>query len=199
MTASVRVIKVGGSLLDWPALATSFGRWLSLEPEAANVVVVGGGRAVDEVRAVDRARPLGDEAAHWAAIRAMSVTATQYCQALRDLYDGSLVRGLDELRTSDSAGVQVLDVERFLRADAQTDDALPCSWDVTSDSIAARVARRIDAAELVLLKSALPAAPESREALAHCGYVDQYFPQAAERLKVRCVNLRDGAFPQAAL
>lgn len=199
MTAPVRVIKVGGSLLDWPALATSFARWLAQESTAANVVVVGGGRAVDDVRALDCSRRLGPEAAHWLAIRAMRITAAEYAQALQDVCQPTLVHSLEELRTTCDAGVQVLDVERFLRADARADDALPCSWDVTSDSIAAHVARRIGADELVLLKSALPTAPGSRQALSENGYVDRYFPHAAEQLKVRCVNLRDAAFPQVAV
>ena len=70
---------------------------------------------------------------------------------------------------------------------------LPESWDVTSDSIAARLAEIIAADELVLLKSA-PAAPGLLHEIAAAGYVDNFFPQAAEGLmRVRFANLR-GAF-----
>ena len=193
MTLPSRVIKVGGSLLEWPPLATSFRRWLSLEPPAANVVVVGGGRIVDILRTIDRAQRLSPEISHWLAIRAMSLTAALFSEIL---CEATLVHTLEELGPSSAQGMHVFDVERFMREDAGGDDALRCTWDVTSDSIAARVAKQIDAAELVLLKSALPAEQASREALARSGYVDQCFPQAAQELNVRCVNLRQDEFPQ---
>jgi hypothetical protein len=53
--------------------------------------------------------------------------------------------------------------------------------------------------ELVLLKSALPPAGSSTLAeLATAGYVDAFFPQAANRLdQVRLINLRDDQFAEA--
>ena len=68
--------------------------------------------------------------------------------------------------------------------------ALPHSWDVTSDSIAAHLAGRLGAAELVLLKSALPGDGATPEELAATGFVDRHFPQVLGSYAVRIVNLR---------
>ena len=84
----------------------------------------------------------------------------------------------------------MLDVESTLRSlDATDDDPLPCNWEVTSDSIAARVARELESCELILFKSVYREATELG-ALAAQGIVDSYFPQAADRVPVRIVNLR---------
>jgi aspartokinase-like uncharacterized kinase len=78
----------------------------------------------------------------------------------------------------------------LLAAEAATKfTPLPHSWDVTSDSIAARVAAELQA-ELVLLKSTPPPS-DDLPAAAASGYVDPYFPTAAAGLQsVRFVNLR---------
>jgi hypothetical protein len=73
---------------------------------------------------------------------------------------------------------------------------VPCDWTVTSDSIAARVARALSA-ELVLLKSvSLPPGTGIARAV-HSQYVDRCFLRAAVGLhRIRCVNLRQPEFPE---
>jgi len=69
---------------------------------------------------------------------------------------------------------------------------LPTSWDVTSDSIAARLAVVLQADELVLLKSSSPAASLDFQQLAKSGYVDQQFASMKPELPaIRLVNFRD--------
>ncbi len=196
MSGPVRVIKLGGSLLDWPDLADMFCRWLAKQSPATNVVVAGGGAIVEALRQLDRAQAMPPETAHWLAIHAMSMTAALAAELLPD---ASLVHRANDLLTTGTAGVRVFDVADFMRDDAQRKDRLPYNWDVTSDSIAARVACRLEAHELVLLKSTLPADGATRKLLADQGFVDVHFPVAAASLPVRCVNLRHRAFPQAAL
>jgi aspartokinase-like uncharacterized kinase len=191
-----RVIKLGGSLLDWPELAASFAHWLAGQSPTTNVLVVGGGRPVDVLRGIDCSQGLTDDQAHWLAIRVMSLAASRVAEMLPD---AELTNSLDAACSPRARGLSILDVEPFLREDAARLDRLPASWDVTSDSIAARVAARIGAEELVLLKSTLPTGPVDQDALARSGYVDRYFPQAARSLRVRAVNLRDECFPQVAL
>ena len=67
--------------------------------------------------------------------------------------------------------------------------ALPASWEVTSDSIAAWLAEGLGAGELVLLKSSEPTLPTPSE-WATSGYVDAYFLEASANLPVvRAVSL----------
>src|SRR5262249_55539752 len=75
--------------------------------------------------------------------------------------------------------------------------ALPRSWTVTSDSIAARIAAHLCADSLILLKSASVLRGTAREAAARLGFVDLHFVQATEAIpSVSYLNLRD---PEAAL
>jgi aspartokinase-like uncharacterized kinase len=191
-----RVIKLGGSLLDWPELAPSFRRWLVAQSDALNIMIVGGGPIVDAVRLLDCRHRLAAVTAHWLSVRGMCLTA-QFVSGL--LPEATRVRGLDQLQLSAASGLQILEVERFLREDQASADALPCGWEVTSDSIAARIATHLKARELVLLKSTLPARAASRDGLAQCGLVDSYFARASCELMVRFVNLRNPAFRQIAL
>lgn len=183
----LRVIKLGGSLLDWPELAVRLRRWLANQPPAANVLIVGGGPLVEGLRSIDRAQRLSASAAHWLAIDAMSLTSRSLCEVLPE---ASLVDSLAAIDAGSVKQLLILDVAPTLRAEQGTDTALPESWDVTSDSIAAHVAHQLQAAELVLLKSSDAPEQGTAEALARAGHVDAYFPRVAAELTVRCVNLR---------
>ncbi len=208
--AAVRVIKLGGSLLDWPELAPGLRAWLAGQPRAANILVVGGGAIVEKLRELDRQHHFSPAAAHWLAIRAMSITAAIAAELLTKgtgvfssektpvPFVPALVSSIEALQLSPSTGLQILDAERFLRQDAGTAGALPCGWHVTSDSIAARLAIVLKARELVLLKSALPAGASSREHWSRSGFVDAHFAGASSGLAVRCVNLRMPGFPEVA-
>ena len=131
------VIKVGGSLLDWPELPGRLGVFLKELGERKVVLIAGGGAVVDVVRAMDRTHGLGEERSHWLAIRGMDLTAA----LLASILPGSrLVERLEELRPVwERCEVPVLSTRGLLeRMDAPGADPLPASWDVTSDSIAAR-------------------------------------------------------------
>jgi aspartokinase-like uncharacterized kinase len=90
---------------------------------------------------------------------------------------------------NDDSPVVVLDVEDALRSqDAGGGASLPCSWEVTSDSIAAWLAIQLGTEELVLFKSVSAKAADLEELSAN-GVVDGYFPEAAAGLVVRIINL----------
>jgi 5-(aminomethyl)-3-furanmethanol phosphate kinase len=187
-----RVIKLGGSLLDWPPWPARFRTWLSEQPPAANVLVVGGGKLADEVRQRDRTEQLDPITAHWLAIDAMAANMAVVRQLLPEAIPADRYEELPELL---EPGVLIAFCPRdFLRRIEPhlPGETLPHSWDVTSDSIAARLACLFNADELILLKSVSPPANcGSLAELADAGYLDRGFPAHAKRLpKVRLCNLR---------
>lgn len=194
--AASRVIKLGGSLLDWPEWPAALRRWRRNQPPMRDLLIVGGGAWADLIREADQRHGLGAEASHWLCLRLMSVTARLASQLLpeADFLETWPTEGLHgSLKVVDALPL-IEDAER--RA---TPRGLPHSWDVTSDSIAAWLAAGLGAAELVLLKSQLPPGANCRNA-AERGYVDRFFPIAAQDVPlVRCVDLRDAQLPEATL
>jgi aspartokinase-like uncharacterized kinase len=156
------ILKVGGSLYSWPGLKLALQEWLSVHGTV--LIVPGGGAAADAVRAWHQTHALTESTAHWAAL----ATLTAAKVFLEELVDGAAT---------------VLDAEDFCRHDDRRPNALPHSWAVTSDSIAARVAELTGAEKLVLWKSVnIPPGTPWREARAK-GWVDQEFPTVAQRLR----------------
>jgi aspartokinase-like uncharacterized kinase len=160
-------------------------------------VVPGGGAAADVVRRFDRDHGLGEETAHWLALRALALNA----HVLAALLPGAAVVETPEAaaRLWPQGGLPVLDGHAFARADDRRPGRLPHTWAVTSDSLAARVADVAAARGLVLLKSVtVPAGMDWAEA-ARRGFVDEPFPEVLARrataFEVAAVNLR--AWPPA--
>jgi aspartokinase-like uncharacterized kinase len=190
MTEAPVVVKVGGSLFDLPGLGGRLADWLGTLRRREVILVTGGGAAAEVVRTLDRIHQLGEETSHWLALRSLGLTA----RVLAALLPGSAVVGqLSECPPLWRAGdVPILDPFAFATDDEGRPGALPHRWDVTSDSLAARVALVVAARELVLLKSvAIPPGLDWNEA-GRCGYVDAYFPTAVRQgLAARAVNLRE--------
>lgn len=194
MSRRLRVIKLGGSLFDWPLLRERLPAWLAQQTAGTGVLVTGGGGMADALRACDRMHRFSSEFIHRMAVRTMSISA----QLARELLPtANLVSSLHEVRALAEDALCIFCVEDFMAQDRLRRDALPENWSVTSDSISARLASALEADELVLLKSALPPSAANLRDLAAHGYVDAFFPSAAAGLKVRCVNLRADGFPEA--
>lgn len=188
----LRVVKVGGSLFDLPDLATRLQYWLNVQPTARNILVPGGGKLVDELH-LDAVRDsLSEKESHWEAIRRMSLNAKWMSKHLLGFEcDSSLMYLTWAIGWANSSPI-VFSPEVWLRDQepVTVGTPLPESWDVTSDSIAARLAICTGADELVLLKSADPPSRDLQE-LADIGYVDKFLPKLAGELPPwRCVNLR---------
>lgn len=163
------VIKFGGSLLArgaWPGeLRAVLSRFTG-----PVTVVVGGGRIVDELRALDAVYPLPVATSHRLAIDAMGITARLVAEATH------LPLVVEPAATREAT---ILDVPAWL-AKGDRLAGLPEGWHVTSDSIAAFVAATLGA-RLVLAKS-VPPPPGELAAAAAAGWVDEFFPVAASGL-----------------
>jgi aspartokinase-like uncharacterized kinase len=200
MPVPVRVIKLGGSLFDLADLAARFDAWHQRQPAAADVLVCGGGKIVDTLADWDQLHGLGPTVSHWMCVRAMALNAAWLAAILPRAE--LCPRWTTALVAAADGRLAVLDPWQFVHEDDPrfSREPLPVSWDVTSDSISARLATLLEASELVLLKSELPAVACSRDEGSSSGYVDKFFAQAAHDLaRVRCVNLRDAAAPETEL
>lgn len=188
------VVKVGGSLYAWPDLAARLGDWLRpfFRQGTPLLLVPGGGPTADVVRQFDRDHGLGEETAHWLALRALALNA-HFLAAL--LPDTAVVETpKDAVRLWCRGRLPVLDGHAFARADESGPGRLPHTWSVTSDSLAARVADVAGARRLVLLKSVtVPEGLTWAEAVRY-GFVDEYFPDVLARrataFEVSAINLR---------
>ena len=193
MNGSVRVIKIGGSLLSFERLRPAMAQWLDRQKPATDVIVVGGGKLAEVIREMDALHQIGDQTGHWLCVTLMSVSAQLLSQIvprvrLIDSYE-TLVHSIE----ADEPQRIVFVTERFLREHEQTLPGPKCShdWLTTSDTIAARLAIAISADELVLAKSLSVPPDTTRQHAAQEGFVDARFPLVAGAMRVRWVNLRD--------
>jgi aspartokinase-like uncharacterized kinase len=183
------VIKIGGSLYEWADLAPRLRGFLDQLSNDQVLLVPGGGRMVDVVRELDRQHTLGEATCDDLALRALSVSA-HFLRAL--LGEAVVVELLVECRGAWERGdLPILDGYSLLVAASERETGLPRSWDVTSDSIAAYVARRVGAQRLVLLKSTDDLTRGDWRQASHDGFVDRWFPRmVGADLAVEVVNLR---------
>jgi 5-(aminomethyl)-3-furanmethanol phosphate kinase len=185
------VVKVGGSLYDLPDLAERLNDFIDGLSSTRVLLVPGGGAAADVVRELDRVHHLGDEVAHWIALRAASLNA----HFLQALLPGS--RQVCHPREQLAGVAGILDALVFAERDEASADALPHDWSVTTDALAARAAVVGGATRIILLKSVdWPTRTCLQDAAA--GYVDAMFPRLVETagLEIMWVNFR--AWPATA-
>jgi len=217
----VTIHKLGGSLLDLPDLGARIARVIESDSKSRPLIVVGGGRAADVIRDWDRIHRLGDERAHWLALRAMGLNESLVVELVTDAVliasrneaetawnDGRIpiVRSEDFLRREEAAivlenrefavsrlpGASESSDEQMRRASPIATAPLPRTWDVTSDSIAAWIALRWPAERLVLLKSVDAPSGFAPGNCAEDG-VDPFFSRvvAPGGLALEWVNLRE--------
>ena len=187
------VVKVGGSLYDWPGLGPALRAFVAALDPTPVILVPGGGVFADAVRTLHAVHGLTEEQSHWLALESLWPAARFICgitQADEMVIPFPLV--------PNNARVVVMDVHGFFYFDARV---LPHTWEVTTDSIAARAAVVWKANRLILLKSIdVPPGTPWAEAAAR-GWVDGYFTRALEGFagRVDAVNLRTwGGNPLAA-
>lgn len=140
------VVKLGGSLLGSPELP----RWLDMLAKHGDgriVIVPGGGIFANAVREAQALTHIDDATAHHLSLLAMD----QYGLLLNNLCP-QLATASCELELSERSwqhrAIVWLPSHMVL-----ADDTIPCTWDVTSDSLAAWLACKMNAERLILIKS----------------------------------------------
>jgi aspartokinase-like uncharacterized kinase len=140
------VIKVGGSVAENPERLRALCHKLSeLAKKYAIIVVPGGGKFADAVREYDQHFALSSDVSHRMAILGMD----QFGLLLSQIIPNSRVfRQLESAKELSEAKSVPIFLPSHLMFQA---DPLESSWDVTSDSIAAYVASRVNAGKVVLV------------------------------------------------
>ena len=143
------VVKIGGSLMSAPELK----HWLDIFVQFSDghvIIVPGGGVFADAVRDAQQQTGISDATAHQLAVKAMD----QYGLLLTAL-NPKLAIASSELeiaeRTWQHRAILWLPSPMVL-----ADDEIPQNWDMSSDSLAAWLANKIEAKHLILLKSHRP-------------------------------------------
>lgn len=205
-SGKVRVVKIGGSLERSPRLPALLR--LLVDAGGANLVIVpGGGRFADRVRAQQEELNLDEGTAHRLAIAAMD----QFAAVLCDLQPGLRpVACLEELRAAPAVSRRSTVPVWLPGARTAERPDIPVGWHVTSDSLALWLAARIKAEALILVKSTANDTSHAPE-LAAAGYLDGWFPEMMRRAAgvtaaCACLDrlpalermLRTGRFPAAA-
>lgn len=172
------VVKIGGSLNTHPMLPA----WLDLLAQCGGgrvTVVCGGGGFADEVRRAQAHWQFNDLSAHNMAVLAMAQTA-YLVHGLNPALQ--LTRSKADIRRVLHRGKTAL----WLPFELQRDLAdVNTNWEVTSDSIALDLARRLNAERLVVVKSCAIDPKASQAQLAETGVVDRRFAALSQ----------DAAFP----
>jgi aspartokinase-like uncharacterized kinase len=186
----IHLVKLGGSLLDWPGLRDRFETLRTTELSRRTAVLVGGGDAADHVRRFDRTHGLGPELGHWMAVRAMQLNAHLTYSILPRC---ALVTEAAACKSAWSEQrIAIIDPIAWLEMEESRGVKTPHRWSFTSDSIAAHLAKQLQAPRLTLLKSTLP--PEAGcniEQAAAVGIVDADFPAASQGIPcIELINLR---------
>jgi len=167
------IVKLGGSLCADPVLP----QWLDLLAQLGGgrvTLVGGGGSFADEVRRLQSHWKFNDLAAHNMAVLAMAQTAYQLNAmnpALQLASSRSDIRRV--LHKGQTALWLPFELQRE-QPDTQT------NWEVTSDSLALDLARRLNAERLVVIKSCRVEPKATLAQLSEEGIVDKRFASLAE-------------------
>lgn len=129
-----QVVKIGGSL--FPDYAIELANQLK---NTNSLIILGGGEFVNLIRKYDSDQNFSSEITHFTAIDCMDIIA----KLVDDKVDSTkLAFSIDEIiKISDDGFTPIFVVSDFLKKE----DPFDCSWDVTSDSIAAYVAHILNA------------------------------------------------------
>ena len=134
-----QVVKIGGSL--FPNYAIDLAKKLK---STNSCIVLGGGEFANLIRKYNDEQHFSEEINHWTAIDCMDILS----KLVDDKVDSTkLAYSIEDINQISAEGfTPIFIVSKFLR----DEDPFECSWDVTSDSIAAYVAHLLNANLLIV-------------------------------------------------
>jgi aspartokinase-like uncharacterized kinase len=177
MRPAPTVVKLGGS----HAFSEHLADWVDAIADCAGhvIVVPGGGPFADAVREAQPRIGFDDAAAHHMALLAMEQYGCALASLNRALVPADSLAAIQQAREAEKIPVWM----PSRMALAATD--IPASWDITSDSLAAWLAGRIGARQLLLVKHfSLSGTVASLPDLVARGIVDQALPAFLKIAKV---------------
>ncbi|MEE9421601.1 MAG: uridylate kinase [Gammaproteobacteria bacterium] len=139
------VVKLGGSLAETPELISWLKRLVACGGGRV-IIVPGGGPFADQVRKSQLSLGFDDKTAHLMALHAMDQFGLMCCGLEPGLFTAQSFAEIHEVLSQRKVALWL--PERMLSVNS----TLPTSWDITSDSIAAWLARKMNAAHLLLVK-----------------------------------------------
>ena len=134
-----QVVKIGGSL--FPNYAIELAKQLE---NTGSVIILGGGEFANLIRKYDAEMDFSEQANHWTAIDCMDIIAKLVNDKVESAKLAYTIKEVNEI--SDEGFTPIFIVSQFLREE----DPFECSWDVTSDSIAAYVSHLLNANLLIV-------------------------------------------------
>ncbi len=164
----IEIVKLGGSLQnsqllkDWLDCITAPGR-------CSTLIVPGGGMFVEQVRKTQKMWRFSDDIAHSMALLGMQQMALMFKGLHPELQLADTDESIRHAFRQGRTGVWSPDIAWLERC------GVPESWDVTSDSLAAWLAGKMNADRLVLIKSAKIPEPYTMTQLIELGIVDKAF------------------------
>lgn len=146
------------------------------------VIVPGGGAFADQVRLAQQHWQFDDNTAHRMALLAMQQMALMFKGLKPDFTIADTVAAIHDQLNRKKTVIWSPDIVELDNAGVEA------SWDITSDSLAAWLAKTVSATELILIKSAAIDANLNLQQLAEQNIVDKAFcdfvAQAAFKIQI---------------
>lgn len=165
------VIKLGGSLAESGVLKQCLARAEKKFFGQSTVIVPGGGKFADQVRLAQMAWHFDDRTAHRMALLSMQQMALLMHGLAPQFQLAESVREIHQCLSENQSVLWSPDVNELDRAGVRS------QWDVTSDSLAAWLAGKLSADELILVKSAKIDAGCNLTDLVRRKVIDSAFPE----------------------
>ena len=167
----MKVIKLGGSLMNDATTLIDCLNTIEQKYTDKIVLVPGGGVFADQIRLLQQQWKFNDEIAHQMALIAMHQMALLLKSIQKSFVLASNISDIQQELLNHSVVIWMPDLEELNSCGVEA------SWNITSDSLAAWLAKQLTATELILVKSAeIPLKLDIRQ-MQKLGLLDQAFKE----------------------